>query len=519
MFRGIAFTKNLERCLCTMLSAVIVLSCGSYAKAASEFPFTDVSEDCWYRDYVETAWESGLIAGTSDSAFSPDAQISIASVIALASRMHQLYFNGSVTLQNGSELWYSTYENYAVANNIIQSGVYDNDMDRSATRTEFVKIFYSALPSSEYTAKNTVADGAIPDVDMDNDAAYEIYTFYRAGILTGSDSSSIFQPDFVISRSEVAAIMARMFTPELRQEITLTSASSEVSANIDTSAMPKIGDAATVQNVTALLNAYDPDGAYIINDALSRNENILVWFTFSDALSNIETAVHEECHSFTFYNGSFGSEAIYTGNGSCINVNYTSVYESQEMISMIPDECRTFRFSTYVNTTDSLDSRVKGAYGLLNEFSAYCWGMNTSVSLFDYYKTLPQTPDTWFSYVSGIGSNAAAYAEFRYYILTYLIYAQENYPEVYYGIMSNINFLAALRSTDIKFRSLISQFYDTLDELNTIMSAEGYSVKTEDGILWIGNSGTGVTDDGYTILMDHMESNSAYQNMYALLMA
>ena len=48
----------------------------------------------------------------------------------------------------------------------------------------------------------------------------EIYTFYRAGILTG-DSKHNFNPGSSIQRSEVAAILARMMDSTLRQSLTL----------------------------------------------------------------------------------------------------------------------------------------------------------------------------------------------------------------------------------------------------------------------------------------------------------
>lgn len=144
--------------------------------------------------------------------------MTIAEAIKLAACMHQLYHDGSVTLTNGSP-WYSTYADYALTNDII-SGVYA-DYNAKITRREFVHIFYNALPASEYTAKNTVANGAIPDVPMSAQYANKIYAFYRAGILAGSDANGTFNPASNIKRSEVAAILTRMFDETARRSITL----------------------------------------------------------------------------------------------------------------------------------------------------------------------------------------------------------------------------------------------------------------------------------------------------------
>ena len=45
--------------------------------------------------------------------------------------------------------------------------------------------------------------------------------FYRAGILTGSDAKGTFKPTSSIKRSEVAAILSRMYNENVRQAITL----------------------------------------------------------------------------------------------------------------------------------------------------------------------------------------------------------------------------------------------------------------------------------------------------------
>jgi len=184
------------------------------------FPFTDVSDSAWYRSDVETAHKNGLINGKTDTLYCPDDNMTIAEAIKLAACMYQLYYDGAVTLTNGSPYWYSSYVTYATANGIISTDY--EDYDALITRAEFVSIFYYALPSSEYTAINTVVNGAIPDVAMSDSYATLIYTFYRAGILIGSDSEGTFNPESNILRSEVAAILTRMFDDTARQSITLT---------------------------------------------------------------------------------------------------------------------------------------------------------------------------------------------------------------------------------------------------------------------------------------------------------
>ena len=89
------------------------------------------------------------------------------------------------------------------------------------SRRDYVSLFYNALPAAEYTLSNSVADGAIPDVGMADEGAQAIYAFYRAGILNGSNEEGYFLPESGIRRSEVAAIVVRMFEPDERVSVSL----------------------------------------------------------------------------------------------------------------------------------------------------------------------------------------------------------------------------------------------------------------------------------------------------------
>ena len=192
---------------------------GSVSIVTTEAPkFTDVTDGLWHYPYVCYAVKNGLVNGRSEMVYAPDANLSIAEAIKLAACMHQLYKKGSVTLVNDATTWYKTYLDYATLNGIVTKTY--ADYDASITRSEFVAIFYAALPDSQYTQKNTVGDNTIPDVKLTATNASKIYAFYRAGILTGSDRYGTFYPNNFIKRSEVAAILTRMFEKDARQIIT-----------------------------------------------------------------------------------------------------------------------------------------------------------------------------------------------------------------------------------------------------------------------------------------------------------
>ena len=190
--------------------------------ATSKFPFADVLSDSWYYSSVKAAWENDLIDGVTANEFKPNATLTVAQTIKLAAALHQLDRTGEVSLKNGGANWYDSYVNYAVTNGIIEKD-YANytkaQMNAPVTRGEFVHIFHGA--EEAYKAINTVADNAIPDVKTTDKFAPEIYEFYRAGILTGSDAKGTFHSASTIKRSEAAAILLRMFEASARKSITL----------------------------------------------------------------------------------------------------------------------------------------------------------------------------------------------------------------------------------------------------------------------------------------------------------
>lgn len=202
----------------TATLSVIEKQQNSPSVPVSGLPFTDISSSAWYLNDVKNAYLSGLISGKTETEYCPEENMSVAEAIKLASCMHQLYHDGKVTLTTGTP-WYQTYVDYAEEKGIINKTY--SDYNRSITREEYVHIFFHALPQKEYVQFNMVNYGDIPDVESDHRYALEIYTFYRAGILTGTDAYGSFEPESYIKRSEVAAILTRMMKDTARVSVVL----------------------------------------------------------------------------------------------------------------------------------------------------------------------------------------------------------------------------------------------------------------------------------------------------------
>ena len=183
--------------------------------------FADVSG--WYADYVSSAYTVGLMQGSTNESgeriFNPGGNVTLAEAVTLASRIHSIYASDDAVFAQESP-WYQTYVDYAVKTGILSSRNEYEDYTRTANRAQFAAILAKALPADACAEINTVEVGAIPDVDMEQRYALDVYKLYRAGILTGGEMGA-FSPDKAVSRSEMAAIASRMVDPSLRCSFTL----------------------------------------------------------------------------------------------------------------------------------------------------------------------------------------------------------------------------------------------------------------------------------------------------------
>lgn len=209
-------------CVSLLPGAALAAESMDNFKAEREYPvgqFTDVQANSWYAGSVENAYKLGLVEGTSKTTFSPTDPITVGSTLALACRLYSTYYDDNASFTGGSP-WYQPYVDYALEKKIITSGQF-TDYNADATRRQFAAIMAKSLPASALKSINAVEDGGIPDVAPGSASSEDIYTLYRAGILTGSDKAGTFLPETTIDRASVSAILTRMAMPDQRQSITL----------------------------------------------------------------------------------------------------------------------------------------------------------------------------------------------------------------------------------------------------------------------------------------------------------
>lgn len=191
--------------------------------------FADVAETSWYHQDVRYAYSLGIMQGNSDTIFNPAGNMTLAEAITMAARVYKKYCLYGNPYPDSEEfpptkVWYETYVNYAIRNGIIKADSFD-DYERPATRAEMAYIFTNAAMEDEYKKEfrlrsiNTVEK--LPDVQETDRYGKEIFTLYRAGVLTGQDKQGTFSPDSPITRAEAAAIITRVALKNMRKTLEL----------------------------------------------------------------------------------------------------------------------------------------------------------------------------------------------------------------------------------------------------------------------------------------------------------
>ncbi len=252
---------------------------------------------------------------------------------------------------------------------------------------------------------------------------------------------------------------------------------------------PAYNSKITKSNVLKLLDAYDSDGAYIVRSDPSNS--VMSWFSGKSYIADgMDTAVHETFHEISV--GGYGDN-MYIGGRKFVFVPRTRVFYARTASRKIPKRLRTFRYETYMTdkVATNMHSDINGPYGMLNEMSAYSWGMNNSIKLYPYFKKYNRlTP-----FYSSCSNNKNAYAEFTYFILFYLDFAKSYDKGVYNGIMKNSQFRKVYKNTDKRFRNNIKK-YDKIARGDRLFP---YYAKA--------------SDNDYKILMREI-SKSKYQRIY-----
>ena len=319
---------------CTLCLALAGLMCvnvfaAGFGKIRSyeEDKFKDVSENAWYAESVKSAYEKGLVNGATEETFNPDGEITIAETITLAARIHSTYNSNGYEFRQTGNKWYQTYVDYATENAIIGENEYA-DYTKKSNRLDFVSIIAASVPEREFEKINEIL--LIHDLDESYDKSKRdaVYLLYNAGVLTGSDELGSFRPETSITRSEVAAILARITDTSQRKKYTL--AASESSETTD----KWLTAEQSLKFTSPEIDFSDDDGtkSRLLLEARLMFEQKVLWETLFKQEEDIGSVIVEDPDSFAAY----VDNQVWTACMNTVAIRYMT--ESDEMFVIEKEE-------------------------------------------------------------------------------------------------------------------------------------------------------------------------------------
>lgn len=182
---------------------------GTDEPATSTLPFTDVKVEDWFYDSVKKAFEKGLMKGTDETTFAPNASTTRAMVATVLFRMDGEKKTDVAGLFNDVEAdsWYTDAVAWAAEKGIVLG--YDETTfapNDNVTREQLVVMLYRYAAVTEKSEKDL---SAFADAASVSEWATEAMTWaVEKGIILGKGNSTL-DPQGVASRAEVCTMLVR----------------------------------------------------------------------------------------------------------------------------------------------------------------------------------------------------------------------------------------------------------------------------------------------------------------------
>ena len=292
--------------------------------------------------------------------------------------------------------------------------------------------------------------------------------------------------------------------------------------------------AGRMPGMRALLERYSPSGHYLVTTYealptrfsfgdttidLTHSGGFADYFTDETPASVVDdmgTAVHEVYHGYSSLMAyqmladqrgelGAGARAVYLGDRPML-VTYSRTFPSRAIVSTFPADARIHRYKTYISESSDIQStQVHGVFGLLDELAAYYHSGRTVVDFWPWIRDeAPADRELFVTYLSRFHQLRVPYAEFRLYILHYLVHGRDHDRAVYDGLLANASFRAAFIATIDAYAALLAEAEAIAPKLQALAARRGLG-----DIRFL-------EDPGYQATLRHLASPT-YRDMLAAL--
>ena len=171
--------------------------------------FIDVAPNAWYKDAVQYAYDNGLMTGVSDTEFAPEQTTTRAMIVSILARLENVTSAEAAGFADVSaDDWYATAVNWAASAGVV-SGTGDGNFSPNAaiTREQLAAMLmnYSAWKGEDVSARADLSAYS----DQPSTWAEETMSWAVAeGLINGVTADQL-QPQASATRAQVAAILQR----------------------------------------------------------------------------------------------------------------------------------------------------------------------------------------------------------------------------------------------------------------------------------------------------------------------
>lgn len=215
-----------KKIMALFLSIVMVLGLlpASAFAANDTSAFSDVKTSAWYHEDVQYISENGLMKGTGENLFSPDATTTRGMIVTILYRLEgEPSPTGACPFQDvASGKYYEKAITWAAENGIVSGFSADTfGPDQNITREQMAAILYRYATYKKYDVSTAGDLSKFPDADKVSSYAVDAMKWANAaGLINGSNDGKLY-PAGNATRAQVAAILTR-FCKNIAAQCTVT---------------------------------------------------------------------------------------------------------------------------------------------------------------------------------------------------------------------------------------------------------------------------------------------------------
>ena len=215
-----------KKIMALFLSIVMVLGLlpASAFAANDTSAFSDVKTSAWYHEDVQYVSENGLMKGTGENLFSPDATTTRGMIVTILYRLEgEPSPTGVCPFQDvASGKYYEKAITWAAENGIVSGFSADTfGPDQNITREQMAAILYRYATYKKYDVSTAGDLSKFPDADKVSSYAVDAVKWANAaGLINGSNDGKLY-PAGNATRAQVAAILTR-FCKNIAAQCTVT---------------------------------------------------------------------------------------------------------------------------------------------------------------------------------------------------------------------------------------------------------------------------------------------------------